>query len=171
MKQSEPDRQTTKIFFTETNLYSGTLSCSIETVQDHLSSQKSWKLSSGENVEKTHKNSVIWTEMIMSRKTKMFEKRQKGFALAGIELGKSRLSTSDWFAMFKKTFLEIRHPNRPEKWVSGAEFHQLSHGGCQKILAFEFLHRVTIFLTFDTFELSFEPLGVVSRQNDLRPFL
>ena len=99
----------------------------------------------------------------MPRETKMFEKRQKGFALAGIELGTSRLPISDWFAMFKKTFLEIRHPNRPEKWVSGAEFHQLSHGGRQKILAFEFLHRVTIFLTFDTFELYFEPLGVVSR--------
>ena len=99
----------------------------------------------------------------MPWETKMFEKRQKGFALAGIELGTSRLPTFDWFALFNKTFLEIRHPNRPEKWVSGAEIHQLSHGGRQKILAFEFLHRVTIFLTFDTFELSFEPLGVVSR--------
>ena len=94
---------------------------------------------------------------------KKFEKRQKGFALAGFELGTSRLPTFDWFALFNKTFLEIRHPNRPEKWVSGAEFYQLSHGGRQKILAFEFLHRVTIFLTFDTFELSFEPLGVISR--------
>ena len=96
---------------------------------------------------------------------------QKGFALAGIELGTSRLPTFDWFALFNKTFLEIRHPNRPEKWVPGAEFYQLSHGGRRKILAFEFLHRVTIFLTFDTFELSFEPLGVVSRRNDLRTFL
>ena len=99
----------------------------------------------------------------MPSENKMFEERQKGFALAGIEPGTSRLPTFDWFAMFKKTFLEIRHPNRPEKWVSGAEFYQLPHGVCQKILAFEFLHRVTIFLTFDTFELSFEPLGVISR--------
>ena len=107
----------------------------------------------------------------MPIETELFEKRQKGFALAGIELGTSRLPTIDMFVMFKSTFLKIRFFYRPEKRVSGAEFHQLSHGGCQKILAFVFLHRVTIFLIFDTFKLSFEPLGVVSRQNDLVPFL